>query len=172
MEDRLRRLEAVIADLSVRLELETVRELRVSTDQGERMHNTPEYIVLECEIRLSQMRARELRAKIVAAHTKLARLKVEAEIERLRSLQRPPNEAELAQLRRMSKKAVRDQRRLAIRVIRRACDFDRACKRYDGALPMPKRVPKQSPPQQVLPQQQPEVPKQQHQEPMRQQRRR
>lgn len=169
MEDKLRRLEAVIADLSVRLELETVRELGVSADQCETPFTAPEFQLLECEIRARQMRARELRAKIFAAYAKLARLKLEAEVERLRSLQRPPNEDELTQLRRMLKKALRDQRRLAIRMIRRACNFDRACERYNGTLPMPKRVRKSDQQQQVTP---PEVPKQQHQEQMRQQRRR
>jgi hypothetical protein len=139
MDDELRRLAWTITDLTFKLELTAVRELKAVCEKGVQKFGTPEFDIWECQIRVHRMRARELKAKILAAHARVARLIVAAELERVRSLQRPATEVELARLRRATMRTTKDQRRAALRVIRRACNSDRACERADGTRAMPKR---------------------------------
>jgi hypothetical protein len=139
MEEKVRELETVLAELKYQLEMETVQEIRFVVEQGVLSYRCPERTALECEIRFSRMRARELRAKVLVAHAKLAQLKVAAEQERLRSLGRPPTAVELERLLRLTRRAMRDQRKQAARLIRRATNSDRACERVEGTRPMPSR---------------------------------
>ena len=156
MQEELRRLEARILDLGYKLEVVTVDAVRADCEMNACRTDSPDHVFWSCRLQVCRMRSRKLQAKIVAAHARLGRLKLEAEFERLRSLQRPPTQVELAHLQTLND-AAKQHRRLAVQVIRRATDSDRACDRVTGDLPMPKRVQEQDQ------QQQPEVPRQQQQ---------
>jgi len=154
MDDELRRLAWRIADLTFKLEVTAVRELKAVCEKGVQKFGTPDFDIWECQIRVHRMRAQELKAKILAAHARVARLTVEAELERVRSLQRPATAVELARLRRATMRAAKDQRRAALRVIRRACNGDRACERVNRTRAMPERPAAFDPSQQSQVQQQ------------------
>lgn len=157
MQEELRRLEARILDLAYKLEVVTVDVVGVERRIHECLIGSPEHGYWSYQKQLYRMRSEEFRAKIVAAHARLGRLKLEAEVERLWSLQRRLTQVELAHLHTLSESTRRHHRRLAVEMIRRASDTDRASQRVTGVLPMPERVRKQEPQEQY------EVPRQQQQ---------
>jgi len=64
MDDELRRLAWTITDLTFKLELTAVRELKAVCEKGVQKFGTPEFDIWEYQIRVHRMRARELKAKV------------------------------------------------------------------------------------------------------------
>lgn len=135
MQEEIQRQKAEIADLVARLEQAMVEGYRAERERGNHGQETAEFTDWNCRVVMFRMYATELKSKIVAGHTRLARLKLEAEVDRIQSLGRSPTRAELNRLVIASSALPKMHRRRARRTVRRTCDI--AVSRIISDLPTP-----------------------------------